>query len=53
MVPYVVLGATLLGFVRVGPGEAVPAFARQYDLQCNVCHTRPPRLNRFKAVFER
>ncbi|HSF30491.1 MAG TPA: hypothetical protein VLK82_08480 [Candidatus Tectomicrobia bacterium] len=27
--------------------DAVPAFARQYDLQCNACHTRPPRLNSF------
>lgn len=27
--------------------EAIPAFARQYDLQCKVCHTRPPRLNSF------
>jgi hypothetical protein len=31
--------------------EAVPAFARQYDLQCNVCHTRPPRLNSFGEQF--
>jgi len=31
--------------------DAVPAFARQYDLQCNVCHTRPPRLNRFGEQF--
>jgi hypothetical protein len=31
--------------------HAVPAFARQYDLQCNVCHTRPPRLNRFGEQF--
>ena len=43
----VVGGATLLlGYVSASPAEAVPAFARQYDLQCNVCHTRPPRLNR-------
>ncbi|MGH8057511.1 MAG: hypothetical protein ACREOH_09785, partial [Candidatus Entotheonellia bacterium] len=27
--------------------EGVPAFARQFDLQCNACHTRPPRLNSF------
>jgi mono/diheme cytochrome c family protein len=31
--------------------DAVPAFARQYDLQCSVCHTRPPRLNRFGEQF--
>jgi len=38
------LGLTI-GYVRVPPAAAVPAFARQYDLQCNACHTRPPRLN--------
>ncbi|PYN31138.1 MAG: hypothetical protein DME01_24830 [Candidatus Rokuibacteriota bacterium] len=46
--------ALLAGLVAVaGPGraEAVPAFARQYDLQCNACHTRPPRLNRFGEQF--
>ena len=31
--------------------EAVPDFARQYDVQCNVCHTRPPRLNSFGEQF--
>jgi hypothetical protein len=35
----------------VRPAEAVPAFARQYDVQCNVCHTRPPRLNSFGEQF--
>lgn len=40
---FIVLGAQ--------PGEAVPAFARQYDLQCNACHTRPPRLNSFGEQF--
>src|SRR5438132_11802625 len=48
------LPALVIGLVAVaGPGraEAVPAFARQYDLQCNACHTRPPRLNRFGEQF--
>lgn len=35
----------------VGTAAAVPAFARQYDVQCNVCHTRPPRLNSFGEQF--
>ena len=35
----------------VGSAEAVPAFARQYDVQCSACHTRPPRLNRFGEQF--
>ena len=37
--------------VTVNPAEAIPAFARQYDVQCNACHTRPPRLNRFGEQF--
>ncbi|MGH7422367.1 MAG: hypothetical protein ACREJ1_01670, partial [Candidatus Methylomirabilales bacterium] len=40
-----------IGYVDVESVEAVPAFARQYDLQCNVCHTRPPRLNSFGEQF--
>jgi len=31
--------------------EAVPAFARKYDLTCTVCHTKPPRLNPFGEAF--
>ncbi len=45
------LVATAVGSVHVESADAVPAFARQYDLQCNVCHTRPPRLNRFGEQF--
>src|SRR6058998_1597455 len=47
----VALVATAVGYVRVESASAIPAFARQYDLQCNVCHTRPPRLNRFGEQF--
>jgi hypothetical protein len=43
----VALVAILVGYVRIPSAHAVPAFARQYDLQCNACHTRPPRLNSF------
>src|SRR5436309_8547908 len=45
------LVAGLVAFASPGRVEAVPAFARQYDLQCNACHTRPPRLNRFGEQF--
>jgi len=45
------LVAGLAAFASPGRVEAVPAFARQYDLQCNACHTRPPRLNRFGEQF--
>src|SRR3977135_3837134 len=43
--------AGLVAFASPGRAEAVPAFARQYDLQCNACHTRQPRLNRFGEQF--
>ncbi len=41
------LVAMLVAYGGVSMAEAIPAFARQFDLQCNVCHTRPPRLNSF------
>lgn len=31
--------------------NAVPAFARKYDVTCNACHTRQPRLNVFGQRF--
>ena len=46
-----VLAGGLLASVDVQSVDAVPAFARQYDMQCNACHTRPPRLNRFGEQF--
>ena len=47
----VTLLAGLVGAAGVGTALAVPAFARQYDVQCNVCHTRAPRLNSFGEQF--
>lgn len=47
----VALAATLIMVADVRAARAIPAFARQYDLQCNACHTRPPRLNRFGEQF--
>jgi hypothetical protein len=47
----VALAAMVVTVVGIDPVVAVPAFARQYDLQCNACHTRPPRLNRFGEQF--
>jgi hypothetical protein len=46
-----VVTVLVLGVLAPGTVEAVPAFARQYDMQCNACHTRPPRLNRFGEQF--
>jgi len=45
------VAVVLLGYLGSSVAEAVPAFARQYDLQCNACHTRPPRLNSFGEQF--
>lgn len=33
------------------PAAAMPAFARQYGVSCNVCHAAFPRLNDFGAQF--
>ena len=46
-----VVAVVLITLPQARPAEGVPAFARQYDLQCNACHTRPPRLNRFGEQF--
>jgi len=31
--------------------SAVPSFARKYDMSCNACHTRQPRLNPYGQRF--
>jgi len=48
------LGVVL--FITSLPGwipdaEAIPAFARKYQVNCNVCHVRWPRLNPFGEQF--
>lgn len=45
------VAGVLVGLLDVDSAQAIPAFARQYDMQCNACHTRPPRLNRFGEAF--
>jgi len=35
----------------MGTAQAIPAFARKYEVSCNVCHTRQPRLNTFGQRF--
>lgn len=34
-----------------GPAEAIPYFARKYDVRCAQCHTLPPSLNAFGLRF--
>jgi hypothetical protein len=43
--------AVLIGLLVPSPAEAIPAFARKYDLSCGSCHTKPPRLNPFGEAF--
>lgn len=50
--PAVLTVLVLVGFLSAGVAEAVPNFARKYDLNCNVCHTREPRLNPFGQRFQ-
>jgi hypothetical protein len=49
--------AAFLPFLTVGifsycePADAMPAFAREYGVSCNVCHAAYPRLNEFGERF--
>lgn len=44
--------ALVLATLLPAAARAVPGFARKYDLSCNVCHTREPRLNAFGQRFQ-
>ena len=48
MVTVFILVATCFWYV---PADAMPAFARQYGVSCNVCHAAYPRLNEFGETF--
>ena len=48
----VALGAGLLVVAAPRDSEAVPAFARQYRMQCSVCHSVWPALNDFGRAFK-
>jgi len=47
----VVLPLLLTLFGVCNPADAMPAFAREYGVSCNVCHAAYPRLNEFGATF--
>jgi len=38
-------------FVAASPSQAIPAFARKYGFNCNMCHTAYPKLNDFGQRF--
>jgi len=46
-----VLAIPILSITVINDAEAVPSFARKYDMSCNVCHTRQPRLNPYGQRF--
>ena len=35
------------------PSQAIPAFARKYNVKCYTCHTIPPALNKTGYIFKR
>ncbi|MFP5228678.1 MAG: cytochrome C [Acidobacteriota bacterium] len=41
-----------LTFARIPSAHAVPSFARQTGLSCNVCHSNPPELTSFGRRFK-
>ena len=43
--------ATLLSLFVSPQAQAIPAFARKYDVNCTACHTAPPILNAFGQRF--
>jgi hypothetical protein len=50
---FLVLMASLIGFMftYVSDANAIPAFARKYDVACTLCHTTFPKLNDFGVNF--
>lgn len=43
-----------IAFLLAHQSEAIPAFARQYNVKCQTCHfPNPPRLNNVGLVFRR
>ena len=43
--------ATLLSLFAATQAQAIPAFARKYDVNCTACHTAPPILNTYGQRF--
>jgi hypothetical protein len=50
--PAIVLGLLLLAALPLAaPAEAIPYFARKYEVTCATCHVQPPMLNSFGEAF--
>jgi hypothetical protein len=48
----VVLAVTGLAMVAARPAQAIPAFARRYQVECHFCHDGYPKLNRMGERFK-
>jgi len=47
----VIITVAVTPFFLFKPAAAMPAFARDYGVSCNVCHAAYPRLNSFGETF--
>jgi hypothetical protein len=47
----VLWGAMLTILILPKEAQAIPPFARKYDINCTACHTAPPILNQFGQRF--
>lgn len=43
----ILCGAILTSLLLPEQAQAIPPFARKYDMNCTACHTAPPILNQF------
>lgn len=46
-----ILAASVLSLLMPDHAQAIPAFARKYNVNCTTCHTAPPILNQFGQRF--
>jgi hypothetical protein len=51
---HLAVGVIVVIIVGTPHAEAIPAFARQFNVKCSTCHTPvPPRLNNVGIIFKR
>jgi len=48
-----IVAALALGLMSPQPSQAIPAFARKYNVKCYSCHLIPPVLNKTGYMFKR
>lgn len=49
----ILAGALLVGLLGERSAQAIPAFAREYNVSCSTCHTLVTRRNEFGDAFRR